>query len=234
MKTVLLVLAFGYSISIYAKEWKSLRQYQKATHQTSLSPSDWFASDRRQNTLVWQHSNAFNLSNDRPQEYQTINQRRDFYVWIINEFHEKGHEVNWPYMANYISRKLRLLETFPHCIFTSKHFKNYILQGSEVVFVNAFSRLRALYISDQVLNGNEGLLWDENMLHDEQYKWVQSIYLEFDTKDLKKIKRIVGGKFIYALVVPKPIRFEGDLSNPEVRYRYALNIFRPYCINHMK
>ena len=52
-----------------------------------------------------------------------------------------------------------------------------------------------------------------------------------DEKSLKKIKRIAKGAFLYALVVPKAIRFKGNLSKAEARYNYAFNRLRVYCKN---
>jgi len=234
MKIVLFVLALSFSISTYAKEWKSLCQYQKITHKTKLSPSDWLASDRRQNTLIWQHANVFNLSNDRPQKYLSIKERRDFYVWIDHEFQLKGHEVNWQKMAYYIASKMRMTETFPHCMLTPRKVKMYARLGSEVVFNNAFEKLKALFSSDDILKGKEALKWDKMMLHFEQFEWVESIYKNIDARSLKQIKRMTSGKFWYALAVPRKLRFKNDISSPEERYSYGLHILRPYCINHLK
>ena len=234
MKTVLFVLAFSFSIPTYAKEWKNLHQYQKGTHKVALSPSDWLSSDRRQNTLIWQHANAFNLSHNQPQEYQTIKERRDFYVWIDHEFQLKGHEVIWQKMAYFISSKMRLTEIFPHSMLTPKKVKLYARQGSEVVFNNALEKLNNLFSSDKTLKGEEALKWDEMMLHFEQFDWVESVYKNIDTRSLKQIRRMTSGKFWYALAVPKKLRFKNNISNPEERYRYGLNVLRPYCISHLK
>lgn len=231
MKIILFVLTLSFSFTTYAKEWRSLRQYQKITHKTELDPSDWLSSDRRHNTLIWQHANTFNLSQSRPQEYQTIKERRDFYVWIDHEFHLKGHEVKWQKMAYYISSKMRLLEVFPHCILTSKRVKLYAQQGSEVVFNNAFEQLQTLFVSDTIIRGDEALKWDEMMLHFEQFEWVESVYESIDAKSLKQIRRMARGKFWYALAFPRALRFKNDISNPEERYSYGLNILRPYCMD---
>jgi hypothetical protein len=234
MKIIVFVLAFGFSLSIQAKEWKSLRKYQKITQNERLSPSDWLASDRRQNSQVWQKANAYNLTHNRSSEYQTIKQYRDFYFWIDNEFTLKGHQVVWQKMAYFISCKLRMLETFPHGILVSNQVKAYARQGSQVVFNSAFERLKILFSSDQVLINESALLWDKTMLHDEQYLWIESVYKEIEKKSLKQIERMARGQFLYALVVPKAVRFKDNISKPEERYQYALHILRPYCITHLK
>lgn len=234
MRIILFVLAFSFSFTIQAKEWKTLKHYQKLTQKAELSPSDWLTSDRINNTSVWKNANNYNLNNNMPNEYQSIKQRRDFYIWIDHEFEKIGHQVIWPKMALYISRKLRLLEKFPHVMFISKSVNEYVHQGSEMIFIDAFERLKELYCSKDILKNNDAIQWDKNMMHDEQFIWLESIYKKIDKKSIKKIERMAGGKFLYALVVPKAIRFEDDISNPEDRYQYALNVFRPYCINHFK
>jgi hypothetical protein len=231
MKTYLFVLLFIFSFDVYAKEWKSLKQYQKETQKAILSPSDWLITDRRQNTLIWQQANRFNLTNNKPKEYQSIKERRDFYIWINHEFNIAGHEVNWQKMAYYVSSKMRLLETFPHCILTPEKVKLYAHEGSEVVFDNAFEKLGALYNSDKILIGEEAIKWDEMMLHLEQFIWVESIYKNIDVRSFKQIRRMTMGKFWYALAVPKKLRFKTDISNPEDRYQYGFNILRPYCVD---
>ncbi len=234
MRTILFGLVFSVSFSIQAKEWKNLKQYQKVNLNEHLAPQDWLTSDRNKNTLVWQNANTYNLTNNKPQEYQTIKERRDFYVWIDNEFKIKGHEVIWQKMAYYISCKLRLLETFPHSMFSSKQVKDYARQGSEVVFNNTFERLIGIFDADVVLKNEEANQWDTTILHDEQYIWLEGVYKIIDKKSLIQIERMASGKFLYALVVPRAIRFKGDLSSPEERFNYAVNILRPYCKNQLK
>lgn len=234
MKTVIFIWMLGISFSLSAKEWKSLHQYQNATHKSMLSPSDWLSSDRRHNTTVWQQANTFNLANNRPEEYQTITERRDFYAWIDHEFQKMGHEVNWQKMAYFVSTKMRLVQIFPNCVFTLKKVKLYAYQGSEVVFNNAFEKLNALFHSNEILKGNEALKWDEMILHFEQFIWVESVYKTIDDRSLKQIRRMTGGKFWYALAVPKKLRFKNDISKPEERYRYGLTILRPYCMDHLE
>lgn len=234
MRIILFVLAFCFSFTIQAKEWKTLKHFQKLTQKTQLSPSDWLTSDRKNNTLVWKNANDYNLNNNMPNEYQTLKQRRDFYIWIDHEFEKIGHEVIWPKMALYITCKLRSLETFPKRILISKQVIAHSFEGSSVVFKNAFERLNKLYNIDKVLKNTDAFNWDETMLKDEQYVWVKSVYDQIDKKSLKQIEQVISGNFLYSFVIPKAIRFKDDISNPEDRYRYALNVFRPYCIDYFK
>jgi hypothetical protein len=231
---IFFVLMLSISMTIQAKEWKSLKHYQKSTHQLHLSPLDWLESDRKHYTLTWQNANLYNLSHNNPEEYTSIKQRRDFYEWIDIEFTKKGHEVVWQDMAYFISLKLRLIEVFPFNIFTSKALKKYVKMGSKVVFDNAFVDLKIMYFSDDILKSEEALQWDTAMLYEEQYHWLESVYKVMDPKRIEQVQFVASGKFIYGLVIPREIRFKGAISNPEDRFNYAMTVLRPYCKKHLK
>jgi len=228
MKYFLFLFFLGYFNLAHGKEWKSLRAYKKATQKEKLAPSDWLKKDRKQNTIVWQKANAYNLSKDLYTEYTTIIQRRDFYNWLYTDLKQKGHEVLWPAMAYFISNKLRLVNTFPYGLFTKKSIKLNSKKGSEVAFNNAFTILAELYSSSTILTSKKALKWDESLLYKEQYFWVESIYKDLDKSTLKTIERIAKGRFLYGLVLPKSVRFKGDISKAKLRYDYALNTLRNY------
>ncbi|TVZ60087.1 hypothetical protein NA63_2637 [Flavobacteriaceae bacterium MAR_2010_105] len=229
MKNLLFLFVLLMAIPSYGREWNSLRSYQKETNKPNLSPSDWLASDRRQNTLTWQKANHYNLLNNKPEEYITIKQRRDFYLWLHDELESKGHEVVWPYMAYFISHKLRLVKNIPYRWFISKDIKRYTDMGSEEVFISAFTSLHKLYKSEDILEENEAYNWDKAMLHNEQFIWVERVYEVMDDKSVKQIGRMASGHLLYSFAVPNPIRFQGDISNPQERYTFALNTLRTYC-----
>lgn len=230
MKNILLVLIFSFcSIFLYGKEWKSIDSYRKLTNNLDLTASDWLKFDRKNNTIIWQNANKFNLNNSLPKEYLSIVQRRDFYEWIYLELKQKGHEVEWPTMAHFISKKIRLLETFPISLFIKKKVKLNSLKGSEIVFNNSFPKMKALFNSENILKNELATKWDENILKLEQYFWLDEIYKTVDRRSLNQIERIAKGKFLYSFVIPKSIRFKGSISNPEARYNYALNQLKDYC-----
>lgn len=231
MKQLLFVFLCVVHLSAFSKEWNSLQQFQKETNQKELSQKDWLTSDRKQNTIIWQQANAYNLNHHHPEEYITIKQRRDFYEWFYTEIDKKEHEVLWPKMAHFISNKLRLIKAFPYTVFTNKNIKNYAYQGSGVVFNQAFDDLRLLFNSKAIIKGEFAQRWDEKMLYKEQYKWLEQVYQSIDSKSLKTIERMAKGKGFYGLMVHKSIRFKGDISNPEARYQYAIYSLRDYCKN---
>ncbi len=229
MRITTFVLCLLFSTFIQAKEWKSLKSYQKATQNKVLLSSDWLSSDRRQNTGAWRDANTYNLNNNLPQEYVNIKQRRDFYKWFDFQIKQKGHEVVWPSMAYYISRKLRLAKVFPFSILIRRQVEIYASKGGEVVFNEAFKDLKKIFISKTVLKAEDAIEWDKKLLYNEQFVWVESIYKNMDVKSLKQIERMAKGKFLYGLVLPKAIRFQGNISDANDRYVFALEKLRVYC-----
>ncbi|MBQ0785937.1 MAG: Insecticidal toxin complex protein [Oceanihabitans sp.] len=229
MKQFFFYFLFFISISASSKEWKSLPQYKEETNKNILSEKDWLHSDRKQNTLIWQQANSYNLQNNFPEEYQTIKQRTDFYQWYYTEIDQKGHEVVWPKMAHFISNKLRLVKVFPYSLFITKNVKIYSYQGSETVFNNAFLDMNALYLSEAILKGEVAIHWDERMLYKEQFEWIEEIYKDMDANSLKTIERMAKGKGFYSIMLAKEIRLQGDISKASERYEYAMYVLRAYC-----
>ncbi len=229
MRYYYFLFLFILNYSLYAKEWKNLKVYQKVSHQENLLPSDWLRYDRVHNTLVWQKANFYNLNNNLPKEYTNIIERRDFYKWIDSEIKAKGEHIVWFKMAYFISSKLYVMETFPFNMFANKIILGYGHDCSESIFNNVFVDAKKLYESDIILNENEALEWDKDILHKEQYVWVDGVINNIDSQGIKKIEHILQGKFLYSLLVPKDIRFYDTLSNSEMRYEYAIQTLRPYC-----
>ena len=229
MKHFLFVTLFIYCTSLQAKEWRSLRYYQKTTKLHLLSASDWLKKDRKRNTNVWQNANRYNLKNNLPEDYTTIKQRRDFYAWYYFEITNAGHQVVWPSMAHFITSKLRLLCAFPLSIFTSKDVKEYALKGSEDVFNQSFIRLNNLLQNPKILTDTKAKKWDEIVVHLEQFVWLEAIYKYMPDSSLKTIESMAKGKFLYSIAVPKDVKFVGSIKSAMDRYEYAINILKPYC-----
>lgn len=229
-----LSLYFLFTWHVHCKEWQSFSYFQKQTGKHELSSSDWLTKDRKQNTLVWQQANTYNLINSLFDEYQSIQERRDFYLWYYKAIENKGHQVIWPKMAHYISKKLRLTMAFPFKIFIRKSVKKYSEEGSSTVFNKAFLDMRALFLSKEILANDLALEWDKEILKKEQYDWLIPVYKTVDTKTKKTITNIAKGTCFYAFLVPQPVRFKGDLSNAKERYDYALIDLRNYCKSHYK
>lgn len=212
-----------------SKEWSCLKEYQKQTNQVTLQPQDWLKRDRLRKTVTWKNANAYNLTHNLPHEYETIKQHKDFYEWLDADLKAKGHEVLWPKMAYFISNKLRLLECFPYEMLANKKFIQYGHAGSNSVFINSFPMLKNLYESEIVLQGTAAVDWDKAILKEEQYDWIEKVYLQMDEKSITLMERVAAGRSFYGLFVPKKVRYKGDISKAEERYDFALNKLRVYC-----
>lgn len=217
---------------VYAKEYKSLKNFQHQTGLVELTASDWLKSDRKQNTHVWHKANMYNIKNQLPEEYITIVQRRDFYEWLFLELCERDSEVVWPKMAYYISKKLRLIQAFPFSIFTKKQVKQYARRGSETVFNNAFEFISDLIYSNKVFLGSQALKWDKIIIEKEQYIWLSEIYSNVDKQTLRTLTKMAKGKGFYTFLVPREIKFKGNLTSSSDRCNYALETLKPYCKKH--
>ena len=214
---------------MFAKEWKNLKAYQKETKRDSLILGEWLTKDRKQNSITWQNANAYNLSHLNSEAYTNVGQRLGFYRWIEQELKQKGNEIHWVIMAGFISDKLSKIGVFPYKYFVKKSTIYYTNIGSEVVFKNALPYLKNVLGADEVLKGEAAETWDLEMLHREQYEWVESVYSIMDAKSLEQISEISKGNGIYGLFVPNELEFTGDLKNAEDRYLYAVNVLLPYC-----
>ncbi|WP_066224908.1 hypothetical protein [Formosa haliotis] len=224
----LTVMLFALQLA-FAKEYKSLKAFQAETNQEALQASDWLKSDRIKNTKVWKKANFFNLKQENYNAYTTVIQRLYFYKWIQVELDKNSHEIEWVHMAIFISDKLRLIGQFPFKYFLHKNTITYTNLGSAVVFEHAFPELKELLFSSEPLRGEPARTWDVNMLHKEQYIWVESVYQHMDEKSLKQISNIAKGNGVYGLFVEDALEFSGDLKDPDARYAYAINILLPYC-----
>ncbi|WP_308992146.1 Insecticidal toxin complex protein [Mariniflexile litorale] len=231
MRVYCFLFLFILNLSVYAKEWKSLKIYHKTTHKENLLASDWLKSDRTNNTDVWKLANSFNLENNLSQEYNSFSERKDFYKWVQTEVEKKGHQVVWFKMVYFISRKLSLMEAFPSNVFANKKIMNYANSCSESIFKNSFIEINNLFKLTSILNEKAGLEWDKDILYKEQYIWVNEIINTMDARSLKKVENILQRKCLYGIFVPKELQFMGDLENKEMRYEYALNTLRIYFKN---
>lgn len=231
MRYFLILFFFFFYVDSSAAEWKSLKQYQKITGRSTLLHKDWLKKDRLKNTTTWKQANSFNLKHNLFLEYQTIKQRRDFYKWYALSVEQKGHKVVWPRMAHFISSKLNLATSFPYKLVLKKDVLVSSEEGSRKVFNSAFKNMYNLSTIPNALSTAESLVWDKAILHKEQYQWIKPIYVKMSSKTLKRLERIAKGKSVYALVVPKRIRFKGSLLKPIDRYTYAMQTLRKHCKN---
>jgi hypothetical protein len=224
-------LIFINSLGSFSQEWKRLKTYQKETGNLILKEGYWLKKDRKNQTKVWENANRFNLENDAYLKYKTIQQIRDFYLFIKIELDNKGDEIKWVHAAYIIANELSKTEIsfIRFTIVRNNEVIEFAQEGSQKVFEYSFPKLKELYFSKEPLKGNEAKNWDKNQAIIEQCEILDPLYKKLSIKALKKLENMAKGKGIYNLGVIKDIRYDGDINNCNTRYNYSMNKLIPFC-----
>ncbi len=219
------------SSELTAQEWKSIRRYKKETGFSQLQEGCWLKKDRKKDTRVWNEANIFNLTDSKGVEkYKTLIERRDFYVWFDKYRLAAGHEAEWIGYATIISGQFSNLDNAFIRIFIvrSKEVVRFVNCGSKNVFEYAFPLLRDMYLLESPLTGGAAIQWDAIHGRAEQCTVLDPLYKNVSVKALKKLNKMAKGKGIYALGAPKIIRFEGEISDCELRVAHMYSKLKPY------
>jgi hypothetical protein len=235
-KQVVFILLFYFLSNdfCYAQEWKNLSTYKKEAGFSVLEEGNWLRKDRKRNTAVWKSANIFNLLNEQASsKYTNIHQIRDFYIWFDEVRKEQNHEVNWVGIAAIAAGNLAKLDNSFVKIFVTndKEIQTFAEQGSRKVFDFAIPELKKIYFLEQLLTGEEARNWDYKYGRIEQCDILSGIYNKLSDKAIKKLQKMAEGKGIYSLVIPKELKFKGDLKNCEARYNYSINTLLEYYKN---
>ena len=209
---------------VFAQEWKNLRSYKKETQKVILSDGCWLKKDRKRRTSTWKKANQYNLTlKDGNSKYETISQIRDFYGWFDRERIELGHEMQWIGIAYIATQQLsKLNEGFIHFfIVRNNELKLFANEGSKKVFAYTFPKLKELYFLNIPMQGISAKQWDENHSMNEQCTVLAPLFEKLSKKAYKKLDRIVKGKGIYSIGVPRKLRFEGELMDCKARIKYG-------------
>ena len=143
MKThiAIVVLILLITNSSFSQEWKGLKRYQKETGNSNLEDGHWLKKDRKRQTNIWNQANLFNLSKKNGfQNYKTISEIRDFYVWFDSERKKQGHEIKWIGIAGIATHQLSNLDNFMVRIFIvhNKEIVTFANQGTKR-YLNLYS-----------------------------------------------------------------------------------------------
>lgn len=230
-RVFLLIFTFIISIAATAQEWKNLKSYKKATGQTVLKQGNWLKKDRKRNTEQWQNANKFHLKQENGYDaYTTIQQRRDFYKWFDTWRKQKGHEFQWAGIAAIVSGQFANTENWFVATFVIRNadLLEFAQQGNQAVFNDVYSGLYNVYLLDSLITGEAAANLDNSYSYREQCVIIDKLYEQQDKKVVKKLSKMAKGKGIFRFVVPKSIRFQGDIANCEDRYRHGKDILPLY------
>ncbi len=236
MKSLIRFLLFLFivinSVFSSAQEWKSLRYYQKKTGNNSLSEGYWLKKDRKHETEVWEQAILFNLAlEDGNKKYTTICQIRDFYTFFNKEIKKQGHEIKWVGIAAKAASQLSQIETgvIRVLIVRDKKLAKFAHNGALKVFEFAFAQFREVYFSSNMIVGEAAILWDKKYGKIEQCEILEPLYAQLPEKTVHKLARMAKGKGVYNLVVPKKLKFVGEITNCQTRYEHGRDRLAPFC-----
>jgi hypothetical protein len=227
-RIVLIVLIIINVINLSAQEWKNLRTYKKSTGKEVLSNGNWLKKDRKRNTEIWQKANEYHLSNLNPAAYTNIEQRRDFYKWFDEWRLEKGHEIEWVGVAAIVAGQFANTENWfvQKFVIRNQAIIDFAATGNQTILNDVFPELQQVYFSDSLLIKEAAEIWDSTYGYREQCVIIQPFYEKQDKKAVDKLRKMAKGKGIFFFVVPKSIRFKGDITNCEDRFKHG-NIVLP-------
>jgi hypothetical protein len=212
---------------VFSQEWKSLNAYQKETGNTTLQQGCWLKKDRTKQNEVWSGANQFNLSAENGHlKYRTITQIRDFYAWFDAERQKQGHQIQWAGVAQVVASQLSKMDCalIRGFIVRNKEVVAFANEGSKKVFEFAFQKLQKVYFAKDPITGDSAVAWDTDYGMQEQCDILGLLYTRLSPKALHKLEGMAKGKGVFALAVTKQLKYEGEISDCQTRFRHGLKI----------
>lgn len=234
-KTNLYVISFLATLNIlFAQEWRNLHSYKKETGSSTLKEGCWLKRDRKNQTIIWQQANIFNLQKTNGYlQYKSIEQISDFYNWFDIERKKLGHEIQWIGISSIATGQLVKIEHFAvrKFIIRNKEIVQFANDGSKAVLKYAFPNMKKLYFSKEILKDKAAENWDLEFGKNEQCIVLEVCYQKLSTKALYKLERMAKGKGIFYLAIPKQIKYEGNVANCNDRFEHGLHKLIPYYLS---
>ncbi|MCB0697441.1 MAG: hypothetical protein KDC07_08755 [Chitinophagaceae bacterium] len=235
MKALALLCFLAISINTDGREWKHMKQYCTTTSRDTLGESDWLKKDRKHCTEKWTNANRYNISRANGyKQYRSFAQKNAFYYWLDNAYRCKGNEVQWPGIAYEVTKRLRILDSWPiqKLIIPNKQFVAFMQECNELILQNVFTDLHNLYESNVALTGIAARHWDTVLIHKEQCAVLDTLYAQQPEKVIHKLNRMTQGKGLYGIALPRKLRNDTDIRSCDNRCRYGLHIIAPYHKEH--
>jgi hypothetical protein len=202
-------------------------------YEGKMGKGDWKFDDRINGTDVWKNANKHNLQQKKGyKEYNSIEQRADFYKWFQHETDSKGYETNWAGAAHIVAMQMSNIHG-PFVSVMDNDIEADVIQfaedGNKAIFENVFEKLKDLN-NGPVLKGKSANDWDKNTLTVEQRDIVGPIYKRQRPEVLKELSKMAKGKGLYEFGVPKSLRFNpnGNVNVWKQRYRHGMTVSLPF------
>lgn len=234
IKIITLPLLIWNSNLTFGQEWTNLKSYQKETMNVYLLDGCWLKKDRKKQTDIWRKANKYNLTIiNGDKKYKTISQIRDFYLWFDEERIKQGHEIQWIGIAAIAADQLSKLEIefIRILIVRNTEVVKFANEGSKKVLAFAFPKLKKVYYSNKLIKGKDAENWDKNYRFDEQCIILDPLFKKLSDKAFIKLTRMMKGKGVFNLGVPKNLKFEGALDSCESRIDYGIKKILPHYLN---
>lgn len=230
-RIILIVLISINVLNLSAQEWKNLRTYKNTTGNESLTAGHWLKKDRKRNTETWKAANQFHITKmNGAAAYKTIKQRRDFYRWFDEWRIGKGHEIEWVGVAAIVAGQFANTENWfvQKIIIRNQSIIDFAANGNRTILNDVFPELQKVYLSESLLIGTAAAEWDATYGYREQCVVIQPFYEKQTEKAINKLRKMAKGKGVFVFVVPKSIRFKGDITNCEDRFQHGKVVLPKY------
>lgn len=193
MRIVSSVFLVFLTLSSFAKEYKSLERYTIATGNQALDKKDWLTKDRENNTFKWQKACLFNFSYyGGHKEYESVEERQDFLVWLSSYLKEEGHEVKWP------KTNVLLFELFEDALNknTVSGIKELVKKVNKPVFDTAYVTFQEVHANKYLLKGAEAKAFDKKLYEFEHSLYYQPYINAMSEDDLATLNKVLDRKGI--------------------------------------
>ncbi|MBI3798461.1 MAG: hypothetical protein HY268_16050 [Deltaproteobacteria bacterium] len=168
-------------------------------------------------------------SKDTASLLKTVNERYRFYAWYQDTVVEvQGHDVKWVGAASVVAGQMAAIEDIEDSKWLVEGpVVDFAKAGNKAIFDDVLPKLQSLYRSGlrgEILKGEEAKKWDEQTLHHEQFDVVDPLYRHQSTETLTYLSEVAKCQGVIGhLACYDPLKFAGDLSNPQDRYNHGMD-----------
>lgn len=224
--TALFLLTLG--TICQAKEYKNLERYTIETGNKTLDRKDWLSSDRKDNTFQWQQACLFNFSYyGGHKQYETVEERQAFLVWMNDFIKNEGHEVKW------ISANVLLFDLFVDAKTknTASGIKELVKNVNKPVFDTAFVSFQGVHSAGYILRSNEAKQFDTDLYEFEHTNYYQYFIKKMSTDDLATLNKILDRKGLgHKSAIPEALELDGNVQDYTQRLYWMQSKVQPYSL----
>ena len=226
LRLFLFLSLFGISYSYARREYIDEAAYYKANPNGKHDGKDghWLKADRIHHTAIWSIANEVNLIQKNGfEQYDTIEERSDFYKWFQLKTDSLGFDTQWAKVAAITTRKLsKLLSAVPSLTGNSnKEIKAFVTYGNQLIFDDIWKDLQQLR-QGQVLKGSAAKDWDSKLLWREQ-NLINPSYLNLSHRSLNILLKSLRKESPLSRFFPG-FEFEGNLLSIQDRWNYGMKM----------